>query len=301
MLAQKLERAHLGVVAGDGWRYERKLDGLRCLAVRNGTEVTLWSRNHRPFTGRFPAVVEDLARLPADNFTIDGEVVVYSGDRTSFSGLQHPAPSARPVLCAFDLVHLLGQDTTDLPLSDRQALLERTLEGARPGIRTVEALVGGVQALLDRASTEGWEGLVAKRASSPYRSGRSPDWRKVKCSASQELVVVGWTDPGGSRVGFGALLVGYYDEGGVLRYAGKVGTGFDQRTLRDLHARLRSSEVSTSPVAERVPATGVHWARPELVAAIAFSEWTADGRLRHPSFQGLRDDKDPRNVRRETP
>jgi DNA ligase D-like protein (predicted ligase) len=203
------------------------------------------------------------------------------------------------VYCVFDLLQLLGKDTTILPLEDRQRLLAQAVQKGNDRISLVERLEGNAQDLLDDACKKGWEGLIAKRISAPYQSGRSHEWRKVKCSASQELVVVGWTDPTGSRVGFGALLVGYYDKDQTLHYAGKVGTGFDDKTLRELHRRLKESEIDTCPVTETVKEKKAHWVRPELVAEITFTEWTNDGRLRHPSFQGLRPDKKPIEVRRE--
>ena len=299
MLAQPLKKTELRAISDDEWEYERKFDGLRCLAVRNGKDVTLWSRNHLQFTSRFPEIVEALSKLPADNFTIDGEVVAFVRGRTSFAELQRPGRTAKPVYCVFDLLQLLGKDTTILPLTDRHKLLAQVVEQANDRISLVERLNGEPQALLDDACKNGWEGLIAKRTSAPYQSGRSHDWRKVKCSASQELVVVGWTDPTGSRIGFGALLVGYYDDKGTIHYAGKVGTGFDDKTLKDLHGRLAKAEVQQPPVAETVKEKKAHWVRPELVAEISFTEWTTDGRLRHPSFQGLRPDKKPEEVRRE--
>jgi bifunctional non-homologous end joining protein LigD len=299
MLAQPLKKTELRAISDDDWQYERKLDGLRCLAVRNGKQVTLWSRNHLQFTQRFPEIVEALGKLPADNFTIDGEVVAFVGSRTSFAELQRPGRDAQPVYCVFDLLQLLGKDTTILPLEDRQRLLAQAVQNGNDRISLVERLEGNAQDLLDDACKKGWEGLIAKRISAPYQSGRSHEWRKVKCSASQELVVVGWTDPTGSRVGFGALLVGYYDKDQTLHYAGKVGTGFDDKTLRELHRRLKESEIDTCPVTETVKEKKAHWVRPELVAEITFTEWTNDGRLRHPSFQGLRPDKKPIEVRRE--
>jgi bifunctional non-homologous end joining protein LigD len=299
MLAQPLKKAAVNAIGGEDWQYERKLDGLRCLAVRNGSDVTLWSRNHLQFTSRFPEIVSALAKLPADNFTIDGELVAFVQGRSSFAALQAHERKAVPVYCVFDLLHLLGKDTTALPLEDRQKLLAQAVSGADEQISVVEPLDGAPGQLLDHACKQGWEGILAKRRTAPYKSGRSPDWRKVKCSASQELAIVGWTDPTGSRIGFGALLMGYYDDEGQLHYAGKVGTGFDDRTLKELHARLRSSQVEDPPVVETVREKNAHWVRPELVAAIAFTEWTADGRLRHPSFQGLRPDKKAAEVRRE--
>lgn len=281
------------------WLFERKLDGLRCLAVRNDEEVRLWSRNHLSFDVRFPHLVEAFGRLGANNFVIDGEVVAFDGELTSFSLLQRPRRDTRPVFCAFDLVHLLGQDITELPFSHRRRLLTQLLEGTGDDVVAVPTLEGGVSELMERACASGWEGLVAKRVDSPYCSGRSGDWRKLKCSASQELVIGGWTDPAGSRVGLGALLVGYHDDAGALRYAGKVGTGFDQATLRSLRRQMEQAELESSPFVDPGRVKSAHWTEPTLVAQVAFSEWTGDGRLRHPRFEGLRADKDPREVRRE--
>jgi bifunctional non-homologous end joining protein LigD len=283
---------------GEGWQYERKLDGLRCLAVRNGPQVELWSRNHLSFNTRFPGIAAALAALPADNFTIDGEIVAFEGSRSSFARLQRGGP---PVYCVFDLVHLLGRDVSELPLESRQDLLAQLLQDAPEDISVVRPLEGDPVELLDRACRQGWEGLIAKRNESEYRSGRSGDWKKFKCKASQELVICGWTDPTGSREGLGAILVGYYDDIGDFHYAGKVGTGFNQEELRRLHAELESRATGEPPFVEQVRVRGAHWSAPELVAAVSFTEWTADGRLRHPSFDGLRTDKDPRSVRREHP
>lgn len=299
MLAEALKKTDLAAVTGPEWQYERKLDGLRCLAVRNGSDVTLWSRNHLSFNARFPEIVNALVALPADNFTIDGEVVAFVKGQTSFAALQAHERKATPVYRVFDLLHLLGKDTTVLPLDDRQNLLAQTVDGAGAEVELVERVRGRPEALLDEACKRGWEGILAKRKSGTYRSGRSPDWRKIKCTASQELVIVGWTDPNRSRIGFGALLVGYYDDQGQLHYAGKVGTGFDDKTLRELHARLAKDEIQEPPVVETVKEKNAHWVRPELVGEVSFTEWTADGRLRHPSFQGLRPDKPASEVRRE--
>lgn len=301
MLATSGDAAGLGREPRGQWHYERKLDGLRCLAVRSGGEVSLWSRNHLPFTHRFPEVVAGLRALAADAFVIDGELVAYDdAGRTSFSALQRPGrPPA--VLAAFDLPALLGRDTTTLDLPGRRSLLAMTLGAGTEGrgVELVEALSGDPVELLAAACARGWEGLVAKRVATPYRSGRSRDWRKLKCHAGQELAIGGWTEPSGARTGFGALLVGYYDSEGRLCFAGRVGTGFDEATLRSLHARLSASETPLSPFADAGRIPGAHWCRPELVAEVRFSEWTPDGRLRHPSFRGLRPDKAAAEVRRE--
>ena len=292
------ELAKAPPTSGD-WHYERKLDGLRVVAVRDGDRVELWSRGRQRFDHRFPHVVTALAGLPLDSVTLDGEIVALEGGQTSFSLLQRPGSTAEPVYFVFDVLQLRGEDTRALPQAERTSLLRRVLEET-PVLRRVDTLTGDPAQLLARACELGWEGVIAKRAGAPYRSGRSHDWLKLKCTASQELVIVGWTDPHGARTHLGALLVGYY-EGDRLRYAGKVGTGFDTATLADLHARLRKLARESPPVGDPVRIRGAHWVEPRLVAAVAFTEWTGDGRLRHPSYQGLRPDKDPRTVVRERP
>lgn len=285
--------------AGDGWVYERKLDGLRCIAVKSGDRAELWSRSQQSFTGRFGGIVAAVAALPAAEAVLDGEIVALEGDRTSFALLQRPGSTATPLLFAFDVLHLDGDDLRDRPLVARKKLLRTVVKSTRGGfVRRVDHVEGDATALLGAACTEGWEGLIAKRLESLYRPGRSSDWLKLKCSASQELVIGGWTDPRGARAHFGALLVGYYDAEG-FRYAGKVGTGFDAATLAHLHRRMAARERPTSPFVDRVRERSAHWTEPELVANFGFTEWTTDGKLRHPRFEGLRSDKDPRAVRRE--
>jgi bifunctional non-homologous end joining protein LigD len=300
MLAQPLRMPEeRRLVDQAGWLFERKLDGLRCLAVRNGGEVGLWSRNRLPFTARFPDIAAALARLPVDNFTVDGELVAFDGNRTSFALLQRPQSGSRPEFHAFDLLHLLGRDTRLLPLTDRKRLLAQALENAGAGIHVVPTVEGDPQVLLEQACAAGWEGIIGKRKDRPYLSGRSPDWRKLKCLISQELVVGGWSDPGGSRIGLGALLVGYFDDQGGLHYAGKVGTGFDDKELAGLRRVLNELATDQSPFAQVVNIKGAHWVHPRLVIAVAFTEWTNDGRLRHPRFEGVRPDRAPADVRRD--
>jgi bifunctional non-homologous end joining protein LigD len=280
------------------WIYERKLDGIRCVAIKADQRVRLLSRNDLSLNGRFPEVVEALERDPATDVVLDGEVVAFAGAQTSFAALQQRGE--RPVSVfyyVFDVLHLAGCDVTALPLRTRKALLRRALAFHGPVRLTPHRNRDG-EALFRDACRKGWEGLIAKRADSPYIHGRSRDWLKFKCSAEQELVIGGYTAPKGSRTDLGALLLGYY-EGDAFRYAGKVGTGFTQATLRDLATRLRPLVRDTSPFADEVRERGVTWVRPQLVAQIGFSEWTRDGRLRHPRFLGLRDDKDAAEVVRE--
>lgn len=292
----------LGDVEGgqDSWLFERKLDGLRCIAVRDGARVELWSRNHLPFTARFPTLVAELRSVGADRFVIDGEVVAFEGERTTFGLLGRPGPTTMIALVAFDLVHLLGADTAELPIEDRRHLLAMTLGDASPALALSGVLSGDPTKLLSDACASGWEGLIAKRRGSAYSAGRSRAWRKLKCVSRQELIIGGWTEPNRSRTGLGALLVGFRDEIG-LRYAGRVGTGFTEATLHSLRSLLGKFETPRSPFVDPIRLPGVHWTRPELVAAVGFSEWTADAKLRHPRFEGLRSDIDPAAVVREPP
>ncbi|GAC1517398.1 MAG: hypothetical protein NVS1B12_02550 [Acidimicrobiales bacterium] len=282
---------------GDGWVFEHKLDGLRCVAVRNGDDVELWSRNHLSFTRRFPTIVQAVRDLPVDNVVLDGEIVAMAKDRSSFALLQQRGSPAEPEFHVFDVLHLLGQDVTGLRFTERKALLEQAVPEGGP-VHVVRYLTGDPVPLLAEACGRGWEGLIAKQADGVYTEGRSAAWRKLKCHAGQELVIGGWTEPRGSRTGFGALLVGVYDDTG-LRYAGKVGTGFTGATLDSLSEQLAARECAASPFVDPIREKTAHWARPELVGAIGFAEWTPDGKLRHPRFEGLRPDVDPQKVRRE--
>lgn len=291
----------------EDWLYERKLDGMRILAHRDGDEVWLHTRNGKDRTGHLPEVAEALAGSDPDDVVLDGEVVAFAGSRTSFSRLQERIGIAEPAEArasgvavyyyVFDLLHLGGHDTTRLRLRSRKRLLKAAVGFGDP-LRFTSHRVGDGTDLLADACDRGWEGLIAKRAGAPYPDGRSADWRKLKCVAGQELVIGGFTDPQGERIGFGALLVGYHAEGDLV-YAGRVGTGFDDDTLRTLHDRLTELERDRSPFADAPEDDGVHWVEPELVAEIGFTEWTHGGRLRHPRFRGLRTDKAPEDVVKE--
>lgn len=294
------------------WLFERKLDGERCLAFRHGRTVRLLSRARQRLDRTYPEIADAFADQPLDDVVVDGEVVAFERGRTSFARLQQrigitdPARARRsPVAVTyyvFDLLHLDGHDTTRLPLRARKSLLRAALSfGPRTLRYTPHRNTDGEAGYAD-ACARGWEGLIAKRADATYVGRRSTDWLKFKCSAGQEVVIGGFTDPIGSRVGLGALLVGYYD-GGDLVYAGKVGTGYSRSTLLDLRRRLESLESGRSPFRADGDArgAGIHWVRPELVAEVAFTEWTGSGKLRHPRFVGLRTDKRPREVVRERP
>ncbi len=264
--------------AGPDWVFERKFDGIRLLAYKRGTEVRLYSRNRLP--QHLPSVAKAIANLPVDEVILDGEV-----DWDGRSGYH-----------VFDILWLDGRRVTLLPLEERRVLLEH-LPFAAP-MRRVELLDEAEP--WERARREGWEGVIAKRRGSPYEHRRSKHWLKMKCEASQELVVGGFTDPQGARVGLGALLVGYY-EGSDFVFAGKLGTGFDTRLLLDLRRRLDGIELPASPFsrAKGLPRLRVHWVRPEIVVQVAFTEWTVHGKLRHPRLVGVRFDKQAAEVIRE--
>jgi DNA ligase D-like protein (predicted ligase) len=293
-----------------GWIFERKLDGERCLTFRSGSTVRMLSRNQELINASYPEVVEAFERQGADDFVVDGEVVAFEGRQTSFARLQRrmhvrdPERARRTgvavFLYLFDVLHVDGHDCTRLELIERKALLRRLLTFGDPLRFTIHRRGAG-ETFWREACGKGWEGVIAKRADSPYVPRRSPDWLKFKCVTEQEFVIGGYTDPQGSRKGLGALLVGYY-EGGKLRYAGKVGTGFNEEILADLRARLSALERDDPPFApDTLPRTGVHWVEPRLVCQIGFAEWTGAGRLRHPRFLGLRRDKRPQEVVRERP
>jgi DNA ligase D-like protein (predicted ligase) len=296
------------------WIFERKLDGIRCLAVRDGGGVRLLSRNDLSLNGRYPELAAALQQQSTERFAVDGEVVAFEGRQTSFARLAQRGQRAVPVfLYVFDVLWLDGYDVRGLPLLTRKRLLRRTLSFT-DGLRWTAYRREHGRAFYAQACRSGWEGLIAKRAASVYTDRRSRDWLKFKCEHGQELVVGGYTEPHGSRAEFGALLLGYYDAAGALHYAGKVGTGFDHVLLREIGRRLRALEQAHPPFAGaaaigtlkgtphdggQAGERGVHWVAPELVAQVAFTEWTSAGRLRHPRFLGLRDDKPARDVVRE--
>jgi bifunctional non-homologous end joining protein LigD len=261
--------------SGSGWLFERKFDGIRLLAYKRGDDIQLYSRNRLP--QRAPALAAAIAQLPVAEVILDGEAT-WDG-----TGRYH----------VFDILWLNGHNVTSLPLEDRRALLQE-LPFAAPVTR-VELLDDPEP--WERARREGWEGVIAKRRGSPYEHRRSKHWLKMKCESSQELVVGGFTDPQGTRVGLGALLVGFY-EGGDLVFAGKIGTGFDTKLLLDLRARLDTLEIPRAPFTKAVglPRLRAHWVRPEIVVQAAFIEWTGNDKLRHPRLIGVRFDKSAKDV-----
>jgi DNA ligase D-like protein (predicted ligase) len=280
------------------WIFERKLDGVRCVAVRDGASVRLLSRNDLSMNDRYPEVVAALEAQACERFAVDGEIVAFDGDQTSFARLARRGREPVPVFFyVFDLLWLDGKDMRELPLRERKQRLRETLELEDPLRWTPHRDADG-EAYFEEACRKGWEGVIAKRADSRYAARRSRDWLKFKCGRGQELAIGGYTAPRGTRIELGALLVGYYEDGS-LRYAGKVGTGFDRPTLRALGERLRGLRRDDSPFADEIRERDVTWVEPELVAQVGFAEWTRDGRLRHPRFLGLREDKSAREVVRE--
>jgi len=280
---------------GPEWIFERKLDGIRLLAFKQGPEVRLLSRNRLP--QNIPSLVEAIATLPVHDAILDGEVTWGPSTRGDESGAGSE-PAAGVAYHVFDILWLDGRDVMSLPLDARRTLLSEL--PLRTPLQRVAPLDDPKP--WERASTEGWEGVVAKRRDAPYEHRRSPHWLKMKCEASQELVVGGFTDPQGARVGLGALLVGYAD-GGDFVFAGKVGTGFDTKLLVDLRARLDAIEIAKTPFTRSVglPRVRAHWVRPEIVVQVAFIEWTVHGKLRHSRLRGVRFDKAAGEVVRETP
>jgi len=283
-----------------GWIYEEKYDGYRIIAYKEGKQVSLLTRNLKDRTEDFPEIAAAIAALPAPTLALDGEVVIFDRDGISrFQLLQRRLegePEAAPVFAVFDCLWARGRDLRARPLAERRAVVEHEVRKGKRVMVARRLATDGFEAF-EQAKRLGLEGLVGKAPDSRYLPGvRSPSWRKVKVRSEEEFVVGGFTAPGGSRAHFGALLVGAY-AGRRLRYAGKVGTGFTERALADLMERFRPLVRPTAPFADPPRERGVTWLEPRLVAQIGFTEWTGDGRLRHPVFLGLRDDKRASEVR----
>jgi bifunctional non-homologous end joining protein LigD len=280
---------------GPEWTFERKLDGIRLLAFKDGADVSLFSRNRLPQNHVYPSVVDAIAALPVHDVILDGEATGVWGK------------AGRTTFHVFDIVWLDGHDLTGLPLEERRTHLVKL--PLRSPLARVSELTDAKP--WERACQEGWEGVIAKRRDSPYEQRRSPHWLKMKCEATQEFVVGGFTDPQGSRVGLGALLVGYFEapvKGASSAnvdfvFAGKIGTGFDTKLLRELRERLDALEIPKPPFtkAKGLPRLRAHWVRPEIVVQVSFIEWTVHGKLRHPRLRGVRTDKAARDVIREQP
>jgi DNA ligase D-like protein (predicted ligase) len=292
----------------EGWLFEPKLDGERCLVFRRGHHLDLFSRNRKRLNQKYPEITAAFQREARAVFIVDGEIVAFEGAVTSFAKLQQRMQIEQPTadllrkvpvrLYLFDLIYLDRYDTRQVPLRYRKELLRDAFDFQDP-LRFTQHREREGKAYYQEACRRGWEGVMAKNGASVYVSGRTREWLKFKCVKEQEFVIGGYTDPQGQRIGFGALLVGYYRRGKLV-YAGKVGTGYDTATLRRLARQLAQLERPTSPFdVDGLPRSEVHWVQPKLVAQIRFTEWTTDGKLRHPRFLGLRDDKRPEEVVRE--
>jgi bifunctional non-homologous end joining protein LigD len=290
---------------GNEWLHEVKFDGYRILCRLASGRVTLWSRNEKDWTASFPDIASEAARLPARAALLDGEVVVVSeSGSTSFNALQNALSGkagGKLAYYAFDLLHLDGRDLRDDPLESRRAELRALLpRRGKARLRLSENVKGFGREVLEAACKSGLEGIVSKRRDARYRSGRGDAWLKTKCHREQEFVIGGFTEPEGSRPFLGALLLGVYGREGRLEFAGKVGTGFSNASARDLRKRLDGLRRIESPFASRPRGVAnARFVEPRLVAVVRFTEWTGDGKLRHPSFQGLREDKAAREVVRE--
>jgi bifunctional non-homologous end joining protein LigD len=293
--------------AGDAWLHEVKFDGYRILAFIDGGRARLISRNHLDWTHRFRRIAEALPAV-AGQAILDGEIVALDERGVSSFGALQQALSAggtsKLVYMAFDLLYLDGYDLRPCRLEDRKAALAQLLGAPPAAVRYSDHVIGSGARFHEAACKQQLEGIVSKRRAASYRGGRSGDWIKVKCTHREEFAVIGWTDPSGSRIGIGSLILGYYDPAGALHLAGKVGTGFSDRILAELRQRIEEIPAAPRPF-RKLPPTftvrGSHWIEPRLVAEVRYVEWTSDAILRHPAFLGLREDKVAREVVREPP
>jgi bifunctional non-homologous end joining protein LigD len=278
------------------WIFEEKYDGVRMLAYKGGSKVSLISRNAIDRTERYPKIAEAIAKLKPDTLALDGEIVIFDSDKVSrFQFLQKG--EGRPTFAVFDCIYRDGKDLRKAPLSERRVALEQTVKTSSSLILSARLDADGVKAF-EIAKKRGFEGLIAKDLSSKYVSGRSPAWLKVKVRKEDEFVIGGFTEPSGARHFFGALLLGVYNRG-KLEYVGKVGTGFDEETLKSLYKKFGSLKRAGSPFASDVRERDATFLAPKLVAQIGYTERTSDGKLRHPVYLGLRDDKAAKDVTRQ--
>lgn len=289
------------------WVFEKKFDGVRCIAVRNGGPVILYSRNRKKMNSAYPEIREAFEKLKCKHFIMDGEIVGKKGKEEGFSILQARmnlqnedearGTGVKVYIYVFDLLFYEGKDVRHLPLLMRKQILKKNFRFKSPIFYTPHKVKEG-EKYFKSACKKGWEGVIAKRAQSPYVGKRSRDWQKFKAVRSQEFIICGYTPPQGSRIGFGAILIGYYDKG-KLKFAGKVGTGYTEEFLADLHSKLKRIQTKNSPFVGDVKIKNAIWVKPKIVGEVGFTEWTSDGKLRHPRFLGIRTDKSPRSVIRE--
>lgn len=294
----------------ENWIYERKLDGERCIVYCDENKsIKLMSRNKKELNHRYPEIVKALESLSESSYILDGEIVAFDGKVTSFSKLQGRMHLSEDddvedsdidvFYYAFDILYIDKYDVRDISLKERKHILKHVFDFESP-LYYVSHVKEEGKSTLEKACQKGWEGLIAKDYTSTYVSSRSKKWLKFKCENRQEFVIVGYTEPEGDRIGFGALLIGYY-ENKTLKYAGKVGTGYTDDMLETLSKKLKDIEVKESPIenADDIKQKDVHWLEPKLVGEVSFTEWTDDNKLRHPSFQGIRKDKNPKDVVKE--
>lgn len=293
------------------WIYERKLDGVRGLIFKDHDNVSLKSRNNKIINSNYPEIAEATKKLKVDRIILDGEIVAFQDKVTSFEKLQQRlgiknaqkarATGVKIYMYVFDILYLDGYEITDLPLENRKSILKNCITFKDPIRYEIHKNKEGIR-FFKEACKKGWEGIIAKNRHSKYVHKRSKNWLKFKCVANQELVIVGYTEPQGSRIGFGALLLGYY-KNGKLFFAGKVGTGFNDQFLATFSKKLKKIEITENSLVNKkdVEKKRVHFVQPKYVAEIGFEEWTKDNKLRQPRFLGLREDKDPKKVIKETP
>ncbi|MFW5795014.1 MAG: non-homologous end-joining DNA ligase [Bacillota bacterium] len=289
------------------WIYERKLDGERCLIYCDKAKnIRLMSRNKKELNDKYYEIADAFSSLKLKNYILDGEIVAFDGNVTDFSKLQErmhliedkdiEESKIKVYYYCFDILYYDGYDLRELTLKTRKKVLKTAFRFTSPLFHTKYIKEDGKE-YLKKACDKGWEGIIAKDYTSKYYSSRSKKWLKFKCQNRQEFVIVGYTDPEGERIGFGAILIGYY-ENDSLKYAGKVGTGFTDKMLKELANKFKKIETDKCPLAnkEKVKVNNIHWLKPEMVGEVSFTEWTNDNKLRHPSFEGLRTDKDPKDV-----
>jgi len=280
------------------WIYEEKFDGIRCIVVSKNGNINLYSRNHNKLNLRFPSLIESFKKQRIKNFILDGEIVAFEGNVTSFSKLQRAKKEKVSIyFYAFDLLYYDKYDLKDQPLIERKKILKQKFRFSTKFRYTPHISENGIF-FYKKACKRGLEGIIAKKRDCKYFSKRTRDWLKFKCSNRQEFVIIGYTDPQKSRIGFGALLIGFYDKG-KLKFAGKVGTGYDFEFLKSFSKKLKKIETDKKLIEEKIPLKNIHFVRPKFVGEIAFSEWTKDLKLRHPRFIALRFDKPAKKVVKE--